>query len=60
MKILSCANGNRSEIPRRFNNMSVSVCEDGKWRELSKEEEKDFFRPKTYTRVYWNNGGGCT
>ena len=40
--------------------MSVSVCEDGKWRELSKEEEKDFFRPKTYTRVYWNNGGGCT
>ena len=26
--------------------MSVSVCEDGKWRELSKEEEKDFLDPK--------------
>lgn len=26
--------------------MSVSVCEDGKWRELTKEEEKDFLDPK--------------
>ena len=26
--------------------MSVSVCEDGKLRELTKEEEKDFLDPK--------------
>ena len=26
--------------------MSVSVCEDGKWRELSKEEEKDLLDQK--------------
>ena len=26
--------------------MSVSVCEDGKWRELSKEEENDLLDQK--------------